>query len=125
VRSYTDAWLFAVPGRGAAADVVAALRGRPVRVPLPDEVQGEGLAFTADGSLLSGGETRGGVAGEIRAVPGAAALVTAVPADPGPAAAPTDSGVPSPGRSAAIGAVTLVAAMGLLTALLVRRAARR
>jgi hypothetical protein len=125
LRSYTDAWLFAVPGRGSAADVVAALRGRPVRVPLPDEAQGESVAFTADGTLLSGGETRGGVAGEIRAVPGAAALVATAPADPGPAGAPAAPDAPSPARFAGIGAGVAVAALGLLAALLARRAARR
>jgi hypothetical protein len=54
---------------------VAALAGTPVRVPLPGEPQGEAIAFGPDGTLLSGSETRGGVLGEIRAVPGAVGLV--------------------------------------------------
>ncbi|MHA6793729.1 hypothetical protein ACVGVM_09460 [Pseudonocardia bannensis] len=70
LRSYTDAWLYPV----SDDDVVAALAGTPVRVPLPDEPQGEAIAFDTDGTLLSGSETRGGVRGEIRAVPAAAAL---------------------------------------------------
>ena len=83
LRTYTDAWLFAVPAEGG---VVGALRGTPVQVPLPGEPQGEALAFTADGTLLSGSETRGGVAGQLRAVPAAAAL----------------GGRPDPGRRAGV-----------------------
>ena len=63
LRTYTDAWLFAVPDGGGVAD---ALRGTPVQVPLPGEPQGEAVAFAADGALLSGSEGRGGVAGQVR-----------------------------------------------------------
>jgi hypothetical protein len=125
LRTYTDAWLFAVPS-GDPAAVPAALRGAPVRVPLPDEPQGEALAFTADGTLLSGSETRRGVAGQIRAVPGAAALVPAgapgtAPSDPaGPAVEPAPTWQP-----AAIGAGVLIAILGLLAAALARAGRRR
>jgi hypothetical protein len=74
LRTYTDAWLYPVP-RG---DFVGALTGTPVRVPLPDEPQGEALAIDRDGTLLSGSESRG-AAGELRAVPGAVALAAARP----------------------------------------------
>src|SRR5690606_6919606 len=67
LRSYTDAWLYPVRD----GDVAAAVTGSAVRVPLPDEPQGEAIAFGADGTLYSSGETRGGVRGELRAVPGA------------------------------------------------------
>ncbi len=67
LRTYTDAYLFPAPDR----DVAAALQREPVRVPLPDEQQGEAIAFDPDGTLLSASE---GV-GPIRAVRGAAALV--------------------------------------------------
>jgi hypothetical protein len=50
-----------------------------VRVPLPAEPQGEAIAFDPSGALVSGSETRYGVRGEIRVVPGAAALVGAEP----------------------------------------------
>ncbi|MGH3910993.1 MAG: hypothetical protein ACRDRM_09200, partial [Pseudonocardiaceae bacterium] len=50
LRTYTDAYLFSAPG----GDVVAALAGAPVRIPLPDEPQGEALALAPDGTLLSG-----------------------------------------------------------------------
>ncbi|WAL67416.1 hypothetical protein ORV05_06425 [Amycolatopsis cynarae] len=67
LRTYTDAYLYPAPD----GDVLAALRREPVRVPLPDEPQGEAIAFEPDGTLLSGGE---GVGQPIRAVPGAVAL---------------------------------------------------
>jgi hypothetical protein len=76
LRTYTDAWLFAAPD----GDLVAALRGAPVRVPLPGEPQGEAIAFDGRGGLLSGSEARHGVRGALRVVPGAAALVTPAPA---------------------------------------------
>jgi hypothetical protein len=140
LRTYTDAWLFAVPS-GDPGAVAAALRGTPVRVPLPDEPQGEALAFTADGTLLSGSETRGGVPGQIRAVPGAAALVPAVPTTSGPTTSgPTTSGpttsVPSARaepavepaptwQPAAIGAGVLIAVLGLLAVALARSGRRQ
>ena len=43
-RTYTDAHLFAAPD----GDVVAALGGTPVTVPLPGEPQGEAVALTGD-----------------------------------------------------------------------------
>ncbi|HEX2297432.1 MAG TPA: hypothetical protein VHH34_02745, partial [Pseudonocardiaceae bacterium] len=52
LRTYTDAYLFSAP-RG---DVVEALAGTPVRIPLPGEPQGEALALAPDGTLLSGSE---------------------------------------------------------------------
>ncbi|MGQ0572603.1 MAG: hypothetical protein ACT4RN_00185 [Pseudonocardia sp.] len=83
LRSYTDAWLYAAPD----GDVVAALTGSvaaPLQVPLPGEPQGEAITFLPDGTLLSGSETRGGAAGELRAVPGVAGLVDAAAARPAP-----------------------------------------
>jgi hypothetical protein len=55
---------------------VAALSGTQVRVPLPNEKQGEAIAFEPDGTLLSGSE---GAGQPIRMVPGAAALVATQP----------------------------------------------
>ncbi|OXM66521.1 MULTISPECIES: hypothetical protein [Amycolatopsis] len=76
LRTYTDAYLFAAPDR----DVAAALRREPVRVPLPDEQQGEAIAFDSDGTLVSASEGTG----PIRVVHGATALVAdAEPADEG------------------------------------------
>ncbi|MFC3894196.1 hypothetical protein ACFOWZ_22185 [Lentzea rhizosphaerae] len=67
LRTYTDAYLFPVPD----GDLAKALSGDPVRVPLPNESQGEAIAFDPDGTLLSASE---GVGTPIRAVAGAAAL---------------------------------------------------
>ncbi len=55
LRTYTDAYLYAAPDR----DVTKALAGKPVRVPLPNEAQGEAIAFEPDGSLLSASEKTG------------------------------------------------------------------
>ena len=86
LRSYTDAWLYRVPADG---DLVAALTGRPVRVPLPGEPQGEAIAFEPSGTLVSGSETRGGALGEIRTIQNAAGLVADDPAE-------SDQAVPGP-----------------------------
>ena len=123
LRTYTDAWLFPVPHDGGVAD---ALRGTPVQVPLPGEPQGEALAFAADGTLLSGSEARGGVAGQIRGVVGAAGLVAPAPPalDASPAAEPVAETV-SPWRTAAIGAGVLTVILALLALAMVRHGARR
>jgi hypothetical protein len=114
VRTYTDAWLFPVSG----GDLVAALNQTPVRVPLPDEPQGEAIAFEPDGTLLSGSETRRGVRGEIRAVAGATTLAgEAVPVAQLP---PAPEVVPDPGPPswlpAALGGAAVVGVLLLVTA---------
>ncbi|MFD5831501.1 hypothetical protein [Lentzea sp. NPDC060358] len=96
LRTYTDAYLYSVPD----GDVVKALEGDPVRIPLPDEPQGEAIAFEPNGTLLSASE---GAGTPLRAVEGAAALaqpsVPKTTTTPPPAAtsdepqaAPTSSG---------------------------------
>ncbi|MET0233440.1 MAG: hypothetical protein ABW224_02255 [Kibdelosporangium sp.] len=72
LRTYTDAYIYGAPD----GDIVAALGREPVRVPLPNEPQGETIAFEPDGTLLTGSE---GVGQPIRAVTGAAALVAPKP----------------------------------------------
>jgi hypothetical protein len=72
IRTYTDAYLFHVPDD----NLVAALGKEPVRVPLPDERQGEAIAFEPDGTLVSASE---GTGQPIRLVAGAAALVAPKP----------------------------------------------
>jgi hypothetical protein len=52
LRTYTDAYLFSAPD----GDVERALKGKPTRIPLPDEPQGEAIAFEPNGALLSGSE---------------------------------------------------------------------
>jgi hypothetical protein len=147
LRTYVDAWLFPVPD----GDMAAALLGRPVRVPLPDEPQGEAIAFDPSGALISGSETRGGVPGEIRVVPGAAAAVAGGPGAPGigtgepgsGGTGPSPAGSAEPGGSgaaagdadrsepmpewwpAAVGAGTLAGVLLLVALVLALRAARR
>ncbi|MEU4802467.1 hypothetical protein [Actinosynnema sp. NPDC023587] len=84
LRTYTDAYLFPVPD----GDLVKALEADPVRIPLPDEPQGEALAFDPDGTLLSASEfgTQGATSSAVRTVPGAAGL----------AAPPTTTTTPPP-----------------------------
>lgn len=72
LRTYTDAYLFPMKD----GDVVAALSAKPVRVPLPNEVQGEAIAFQPDGTLLSASE---GVGEPVTTVAGAAQLVAPKP----------------------------------------------
>jgi hypothetical protein len=92
LRTYTDAYLYSAPD----GDIAAALRREPVRVPLPDEPQGETIAFEPDGTLLTGSE---GVGQPIRAIAGAAAMVAPKPQAGGNPAAPGAAG----GASAASG----------------------
>jgi hypothetical protein len=126
LRSYTDAWLYPVRD----GDLGAAVTGPAVRVPLPDEPQGEAIAFGPDGTLYSSGETRGGVRAEIRAVPGAAALVGDPQAGVAPAVAPQPpaSSEEEPGPSwlpAAVGGGIAVALLLLLAIAMSARGARR
>ncbi|MBC6447606.1 hypothetical protein [Actinokineospora xionganensis] len=65
VRTYTDAYLYAVPD----GDLLAAFKSEPVRIPLPEEKQGEAIGLEPDGTLVSASE---GVGQPIRAVAGAA-----------------------------------------------------
>jgi hypothetical protein len=97
LRSYVDAWLFVVPD----GDVAGALLGRPVRVPLPNEPQGEAITFEPSGALVSGSETRGGIPGEIRVVPGAAAAVDGAPEAGGAGPDRTSAGGTGPSASGA------------------------
>jgi hypothetical protein len=90
VRTYTDAYLYPVPGD----DLVAALAAKPVRVPLPGEPQGEAIAFEPDGTLLSASERADAGVQPIRAVPGAADL--AANATPRPSDQPAASATPTP-----------------------------
>ena len=134
VRTYTDAWLYPVTGSdGSADDVVTALRRTPVDVPLPGEPQGEAIAFTADGTLLSTGEAgrsrSGGTApASLRAVPGAVALVPPPTAAPPPAVV---AAVPTPPDTRGTGllavwtaGVAAVLVVGVPVVALVRRGRR-
>ncbi|PVZ14326.1 hypothetical protein [Actinomycetospora cinnamomea] len=137
LRTYADAWLYAAPhGTASAEDVVAALQGPPVRVPLPGEIQGEAIAFTPDGSLLSAGETPAArEPAALRVVPGAAGLVDSGAPAPSPAptaapmavpmAVPTPERVGLPGPLLTLGAVLLAGAVGAAVVALMGRGRRR
>jgi hypothetical protein len=76
LRTYTDAYVWPLAG----SDVVAALSGSPVRVPLPDSPQGEAIAFAAnDRDLLVSGE---GLPAPVTLVPAAGALEPAAATAP-------------------------------------------
>ncbi|WP_425548664.1 hypothetical protein [Amycolatopsis ultiminotia] len=86
VRTYTDAYLYPAPD----GDVAAALRREPVRVALPNEKQGEALAFEPDGTLLSAGE---GTGQPVRTIRNATSLVAA------PSPTPPDGTADQPSAS--------------------------
>ncbi|HEU5470307.1 MAG TPA: LPXTG cell wall anchor domain-containing protein [Actinophytocola sp.] len=87
LRTYTDAYLYAV----SDGDLLAALGKEPVRVPLPNEQQGEAIAFEPDGTLVSASE---GTGQPIRTVAGAAGLIAPSPA---PAPEPETPATPPAG----------------------------
>ncbi|NBH04028.1 esterase-like activity of phytase family protein [Amycolatopsis sp. SID8362] len=94
LRTYTDAYVYAVPD----GDLLAALQRTPVRIPLPGEKQGEAIAFDPDGTLVSGSE---GVGQPLRTVRGAAALAAQSGA---PAEGTTSTGTGASSGSAGDGA---------------------
>ena len=107
VRTYTDAYLYPVPD----GVIVAAFGRPPVWVPLPGETQGEAIAFTPGGTLLSASE--GG--DPLRAVHGAAQLLAR---GPPPGIPPAPASVPA-GESPEHGEAGLAARDGVLTAAVV------
>lgn len=83
VRTYTDAYLYYAPG----GDILTALQGEPLRVPLPHEPQGEALAFEPDGTLLSASEG----SEPVRAVPDAVPVMKTYGASGNSATAPAST----------------------------------
>ena len=118
LRSYTDVYEWAVDGD----DVAAAFRGTPSVTPLPETRQGEGLAYTADGTaLLLSTEGEGAPVHRVPSAAQVGAEPTAEPtAVPGAEPPPVD-------RVAESRRWPLVAGGGLLVAalLVVRGAVRR
>lgn len=73
LRTYTDAYVWPLDG----GDVVGALSAEPAIIPLPDEPQGEAIAFAADGqSLLVASE---GLPSDLTRIPLTPALTAASP----------------------------------------------
>ena len=76
LRTYTDAYVWPLVG----SDVVGALGGSPVRVPLPDSPQGEAITFAANSrDLLVSGE---GLPATVTLVPASGALEPAAATGP-------------------------------------------
>ena len=123
VRTYTDVYVFHAPD----SDLVAAIAAGPVfRIPVPDEPQGEAMAFTDAGDLLTGSEAilRGGAAtGELPPIRVFRGVADYFAADPG-AEAESDPGSGDAGwigAAAAVGSVVLIAAATLVWRLRARR----
>ncbi|AKE89838.1 hypothetical protein [Rhodococcus aetherivorans] len=113
VRTYTDVYLFHAPD----GDVAAALAAGPaLRVPVPHEPQGEAVAFTASGDLLTASESADGALPGVRVWRDVVGLFRPTPAEE-PAQTP-DGAMPA---AIAAGIVVIAAAAGGLW----RRAARR
>ncbi|RZS30575.1 hypothetical protein EV193_11696 [Herbihabitans rhizosphaerae] len=120
LRTYTDAYLYAAPD----GDIAEALRRSPVRVPLPDEPQGEAIAFEPDGALVSASE---GTGQPVRVISGAADLANQkaptangeAPAPGGASGAPSDSG--DKGGLSTLPAIGIVAIVVLVLGLLMSR----
>ncbi|MFE4502180.1 hypothetical protein ACFRFQ_20210 [Rhodococcus sp. NPDC056743] len=70
LRTYTDVYLYSAPD----GDVVKALSTKAVRVPLPNEPQGEAITFNNDGDLISGSEAYQGPLPPLLILRGATAL---------------------------------------------------
>lgn len=103
LRTYTDAYVYDVPGD----DLVAALATTPTLVPLPDEPQGEAVTFTPDGTgLVTSSEGAGAAVTRYAAPPEPARTTAPAPA----AAAPAEE--PSPSWPVWGGAVLLAAVFG-------------
>lgn len=118
LRTYTDAYLFPVLN----GDLAKSLEADPVRVPLPNEPQGEAIAFDPDGTLLSASEfAQAATTSTLRAIPSATTLAappepTTTPPPPpqadnaaSPTPTPEDSGPPLwPVIAAGAAALTLI-----------------
>ncbi|MET0187384.1 MAG: hypothetical protein ABW212_00195 [Pseudonocardia sediminis] len=127
LRTYTDAWLFPLRDGASADAIVAALTGAPVRIPLPDEPQGEAVSLTGDGTLRSGSEARSGRPAGIRPVPGAvaAALAPGAAAQEQPAQAPPTRTFPPWLPAVLGGAVVVVLLLGAGVAMTLHGRRRR
>ncbi|MCI2421863.1 hypothetical protein MOQ72_30950 [Saccharopolyspora sp. K220] len=86
IRTYTDAYLYNAPD----GDLVAAFQREPLRIPLPNEQQGEAIAWEPDGALLSASEGNQ----PVRRISGAAAAAAGTTGAPneGTGSAPPPGG---------------------------------
>lgn len=116
VRTYTDAYFWTVDG----GDLAAALRRPPIRMPLPEQPQGEGICLDGSRALIDS-EGVGSAVYAVRVPPAANSPTTAAPASTAPSAAapmpaaPVDSGSTAGPWWAVVGsaAVLLLAGLGV------------
>ena len=102
LRSYTDAYVWPLAG----SDVVGALAGEPVRIPLPESPQGEAISFAADGlSLLVASETLPSDLTRVPLMAAPAATAQAPPTGPVPSFTDLSSSGMSPITSGLIAVV--------------------
>lgn len=118
VRSYSDVFLFSAPD-GDLATAFAA--GPAVRAHVPEQPQGESVAFTEDGDLLIASEAREGPVPPIRVLPGA---VSRVQEQARAQAVSDEASTQSPGTAWGIGVVGGVVVLAVVAGYLVRRRAR-
>ncbi|OZC89474.1 hypothetical protein [Rhodococcus sp. 14-2470-1a] len=113
VRTYTDAYLFAVPD----GDVVRALSGEPEVIALPAQPQGEALTFDSNGNLLIASEAAGGPVPPIEVLSSATSLVdTPTPATEAPQ---------QPGGRWPLGALAVAGVLAIVSIFYTVGAARR
>ena len=91
LRTYTDAYVYEVPGD----DVAEALQGEPTVLPLPETDQGEAVAWTRDGAALLTSSEGGGAPVHRVPLPGGLAGTAPEPAD-----APSSSDAAQPSAAA-------------------------
>jgi hypothetical protein len=104
LRTYTDAYVWGLTG----SDVVGALAGTPVRVPLPDSPQGEAISFSADNrNLVVASE---GLPSEVTLVPVAAGASAPAGTPAGEGAVPSFTDLTSSGLSPVTSALIAAAA---------------
>ena len=110
LRTYTEAYLFSAPD----GDIAAALARKPVRVSLPNEEQGEAIAFDSDGSLLSGTE---GKNSPIRAIEGAVDLARSQgggqSTDPTTPSSSTQAQPPAENGTSSVGALAVAGLLAI------------
>jgi hypothetical protein len=112
VRTYTDAYLWRLPG----GDVAAGLRGTPVRVPLPEQPQGEGIAIAGTRLLIDSEQTGSAVyAVPIPATHGMSAPSTSAPSTSAPSTSAPSTSAPTPGAPASVAAPSAASASATRT----------
>ena len=107
LRNYSAAYEWDIPGD----DVIAALSDEPERIPLPASEQGEGIAYSRDGSaLLTSSEGKGAPVFELRRTGGTRSPAPAVPSAEPAAPRAAGSGWRVPLTAAGVLLITAVVA---------------